>query len=263
MTNSPDYYAGYGGYELAAEPEGNTQRARALWIATAVLGLLTFGVSFGSPVTLGWAVWFSVLAAVIAGIGLLPRQGDHGWPAAALAVTGFLVALSTWLNADDAGGAGWAVVVIVVLNLLQGAVALAALLLGGEDKPAQSGPDYAAYAQYMQAYQAYAQYQQVPPAQTVAQGQATAQAQAHGAATAQARGVSGARADAAQDSYEALQQRYQQAGYPPAPQQRGAAGAPAPAVGADPGIPSYGRGGAAGVQQPGVRGEEPGEVSSN
>ena len=69
MTSSPDYYGGYGGgyggYQFAApEPEGNTQRAAALWIATAVLGLITFAVSFGSPVALGCITWFSVLAAV-------------------------------------------------------------------------------------------------------------------------------------------------------------------------------------------------------
>jgi hypothetical protein len=261
MTNTPDYYTGYGGYELAAEPEGNAQRVRALWIATAVLGLITFGVSFWSPVTLGWAVWFTVLAAVVAAIGLLPRQSAHGWVAATLAVTGFLVALSTWLTADEAG---WAVVVIVVLNLLQAAVALAALLLADDEQPVQSGADYAAYAQYMQAYQAYAQYQQAAPAQQQAAAQGRATAQAQSTATAQARGVAGARADAAQESYEALQQRYQQhAGRPSAPQPPGAAHAQAPAAGPDPGIPNYGRSRPSGVHQPGVRAEEPGEASSN
>jgi hypothetical protein len=266
MTNSPDHYGGYGsaygGYPFAAaEPEGAVHRAQALWMAAAVLGLATFGISFGSPVAPGWAMWFSVLAAVVAGIGLLPGQGEHGWLAATFAVTGFLVALSTWVKAD---GAGWAIAVMVVLNLLQAAVAVAALMLGGERQAGQAGPDYAAYTQYVQAYQAYAQYQQAPPAQQRSAGQGQAAAQAHSTATAQVRGHAGARADSAQESYEALQQRYQQqAAYPPAPPQRGAAGGAAAAAGLDPGIPSYGRGGPSAAQQPGARPEEQGEASSN
>lgn len=258
MTNAPDYYAGYGGYELAAEPDGNAQRAQALWIAVVALGLVTFGVSFGAATVLGWAVWFSVLAATIGGLGLLPRQSDHGWVAATLAVTGFLVAVSTWVMADDAG---WAIVVIVVVNVLQAAVAVAALLLTGEAPTGQNAPDYAAYAQYVQAYQAYAQYQQAPAAPVPAQGQATAHAQS--VATAQARGVAGARADAARESYETLQQRYEnQAGYPAAPHVPGTAGAPSPVAGPDPGIPSYGRGGATAAPPPGARIDESGEASS-
>ncbi len=273
----PQYGGGYGAptdaygeYSFSTAPaadDDNAQRANIFWMTVAVLGLVTFGVSFGAPTLLGWVVWFSVLAAAITGVGWIPGQDRHGWLVAAFAVTGFLSGLSMWIKAD---GSGWAMVVVVVVNALQAIAAVAALVLEGNAKTSasDSGPDYAAYTQYAQAYQAYAmQYQQQAPPQTAAAGQATAYGQGQSAATADARGTAGARgqaADAAQESYEALQERYAQyGGYPPAPQQRGSAGAPAAAAGPDPGIPSYGHGGAQSAPQAGAPNQNSGEASSN
>ncbi len=276
MTNSPGYYSGYSagygndgpysGYQFGAaeSPGANEQRSRMLRMVVAALGLVSFGVSFGSPVSLGWSVWLPVLAGAIAAVNLIPNESKRDWLVVALALTGLLVSVESWVRADEAG---WAVVVVVVLNALQTLAAVTALILQPRTEAgADSMSDYAAYAQYAQAYQAYAmQYQQGPPPQVDASGQATAQAQS--AATAQSRGVAGARgqaADRAQESYEALQDRYTQyGGYPQAPQQRGSAAAPAAAAGPDPGIPNYERGGAAAAQHPGARTENPGEASSN
>lgn len=273
MTNSPGYYGysggygsdgSYGGYQYssAESPDLNGQRSGMLRIAVAALGLVSFGVSFGSPVSLGWAVWFAVLAGAIAAVSLIPRADQHDWIAASFAVTGFLLSLEGWIRAD---AAGWAVVVVFVLNGLQTLAAVAALILQpGRGNGSDAMSDYAAYAQYAQAYQAYAmQYGQEQQPQAPASGQGTAQAQ--NATTAQTRGVAGARgqaADAAQESYEALQERYAQYGGYPAPQ-RGSAGAPTAAAGPDPGIPNYGRGGDAAVQRPGYQATNPEEASSN
>lgn len=272
----PQYGGGYGApndayseYSFSTAPatNDNAQRANIFWMTVAVLGLVTFGVSFGAPKLLDWVVWFSVLAAAITGVGWIPGQDRHGWLVAAFAVTGFLSGLSMWIKAD---GSGWAMVVVVVVNALQAIAAVAALVLEGnaKDSASDSGPDYAAYTQYAQAYQAYAmQYQQQAPPQTAAAGQGTAYGQGQSAATADARGTAGTRgqaADAAQESYEALQERYAQyGGYPPAPQQRGSAGAPAAAAGPDPGIPSYGHGGAQSAPQAGAPNQNSGEASSN
>lgn len=262
MTNSPGYYySGYGdGYAFdRAEPESDDGRVRILWSVAAALGLLTFGVSFGAPIALGWVVWFSVLSAAVAGLGLLPRQSVRGWLVAAFAVTGFLAALSNWIHAE---GAGWALVVIIVLNLLQAVTSVAALLLGGDaEADGNSRPDYAAYAEYAQAYQAYAaQYQQGPPPRIEAQGQATARA--NSAATAQAR--AGARGGGVRESGESLQDRYQQYSQaPPAsPHLQAQAGTRSGGAVPDPGIPSYGHVSAA-PAQPGEQHEESGEPSSN
>lgn len=265
MTNSAGYYSGYGAYEENSHDAATPRATGTLWLAVSVLGLGTFGVSFGTPVLLGWTIWFSVLAAVTAAVGLIPHQRTHGWIVVTFAVTGFLNALSTWFNTEQAG---WALVVIVVLNALQAAAAVAALLLAGDtESVGDSGPDYAAYAQYAQAYQAYQayamQYQQGPAPQSSAAGQA---AHAQGGATVQGRGSTGARggaADAAQESYEAIQQRYAQySGNPAAVPHRGSAGAPAVGPRPDAGIPNYGRGTAA-PQPPGAPQKSSGESSSN
>lgn len=145
--------------------------------------------------------------------------------------------------------------VIVVLNGLQAAVALAGLLLepGAGDTADRVQPDHAAYLQYVQAYQAYAlQYQQPgpPPA-------ADAGARAHGAASARAR-----RTDAAPESYQALQDSYTQYAGDPAPQPHRGPAAASAGAGTDPGIPSYGHSDMP-SRRTDVRQQSPGEASSS
>jgi hypothetical protein len=253
MTNTPGQsaYAGYGApnsaygwYSLGANESMDrvNRLSRSLWTVVAVLGPVTFAVSFGSPVVLGFPVRLSVLAAIVAAVGLLPSQDGRGWIVVALAVTGFLDALASWIRADEPS---WALTVIMVLNALQSLAAVGALLhetrvLRSADS--NGGPDYSAYARFAEAYQAYAvQYQQQPPpAQYNAAGPATAQAQTEAAASAHA---ADARADAAQESFAALQARYAQHGVgAPAQQSRGSAGAPSVVPEADPGMPGANRG---------------------
>ncbi len=197
MTNVPhSAFAGhgapvssYGWYPPGADE--HTDRVyrlhRFLWIVVAVLGFVTFGASFGSAAGHGFAVQFSVLAAVVSAVGLLPKQDGRGWIVVALAVTGFLDALATWTTADEQ----WALTVVLVLNALQALAAVVALLYETRrlsSAEPSGGVDYSAYAQFAQSYQAYAaQYQQAAAAASYsAAGQATARAQSEGRAPAAA-----------------------------------------------------------------------------
>lgn len=186
----------------AGSSKGRVNRLRrSLWAAVAVPGSATFAVSLGTWELLESPVRLSVLAAIVAAVGLLPGQSVRGWIVVTLAVTGFVDALATWIRAD---GRGWALTSVLVLTALQSLAALAALLR--EARVVRSGEldcasDYAAYIRLAQAYQAYAmQYQSSPPEDHSADGQATAQAQAEA--------TSAARTDAAWESYAALHARY-------------------------------------------------------
>ncbi|MFV8160782.1 DUF5336 domain-containing protein [Mycobacterium sp. 134] len=274
MVNPQGNYPGYTGehgtpsgaydsylYAVGTAPPDNTQQVRALWLATAAIGLILYGVSFGSPTPVEWALWPAVLAAVIAAVGLAPRQPRHAWIVVSLAATGIAMALNTWIRTSDVG---WALTTVLVLAVLQTGVAAAALMLDREPAEEISAEsDYAAYTRYVQAYQIYTQQSQsmTPPPSTVG-GQATANAA--GAATGQADHSATARthysartrgqaADSAQESYSAVQDQYNQHdAYPPAQpdpqQQRGSSGMPLTSAGIDPGMPNYGRGGGAATQ---------------
>jgi hypothetical protein len=241
MTNAPGHsaYPGYGapltayGWPPSTPnvPKEQVDRlSRSLWTVVAVLGPATFGVSLASPMVLDFPVRLSVLAAIVAAVGLLPNQAERGWVVVALAVTGVADALTAWIRA---GQPSWAPTVVLVLNALQSLAAAGALLHETRvfrSAESDAAPDYSAYARLAQAYQAYAaQYQQSAPAQYTAAGQATAQA--HGEASARA-------ADAAQESLAALQARYARLGVEvPAQQSRGSARAPSAVRTADPGVP--------------------------
>jgi hypothetical protein len=238
LTNTPGHsaYPGYGesagayGWDSsrAGVPKTRVDRlSQSLWAAVAVLGSATFAVSLGSPVVLGFPVRLSVLAAVVAAVSLLPGQAGRGWIVVALAVTGFLDALDTWIRA---GNPGWALTAIMVLNALQSLAAVGALLHAARVfRSVESGgaQDYSAYMRLSQAYQAYAaQYQQPASAQYDA-----------GRGTDQVHTEASARADAAQESFAALQARYAEHGVgAPARQSRGSTGAPSVLPVADPGI---------------------------
>src|SRR5690349_21545585 len=98
-------YGGYGTpdsnwYAQAAESdtEAPNRVERSLSAIVAILGAATFGVGVGSPLATGFSVRLAVLAAVIAAVGLLPRQPGRGWIVVAIAVTGLLDAVATWLS---------------------------------------------------------------------------------------------------------------------------------------------------------------------
>ncbi len=121
-------------------------------------------VSFGPMLGVGgidWDVRFAALAGLLAVFGLLPGQTPTGKVIAALAAIGFLDALSRAIVVPDGVEPGWALWVVVVLNALQAAAAVGALLNQPTEADAQQAW-YAAYAeQYAQAAaQYYGQYEQ-------------------------------------------------------------------------------------------------------
>lgn len=249
-------------YAVGTAPPDNTQQVRALWLTTAAVGLILYGVSFGSRTPLEWALWPAVLAAAISAVGLAPRQHRHAWIVVSLAATGFAMALNICIRTTDAGWALWSV---LVLTVVQTVVAALALVLDRQPAEAASiESDYAAYTRYVQAYQTYAQqYQPItaPPSTVGGQatasafGAATAHADSQAASQAQSRArARGQTADSSQESYSAVQARYNQhdaysAAQPQPEQQLGTSGTPTASAGADPGIPSYGRGGATATHQ--------------
>jgi hypothetical protein len=186
------YSPGNRDYRSAYQPDFSRQRAdaesslpRNLFIAVAVLGLASYGFSFGPVISdsggVGWAVRFAVLAALSAAFGLLRKQKPLPVATAVLAAMGFLDALSGALMVTDRG---WALIVIVVLNGLQALAAAGALLVGPKAAPEPGdAAGYEAYVDYYnQAVRSYydQQAQSVPPEQSqrAGYGQAYADGQA-------------------------------------------------------------------------------------
>lgn len=251
MTNAPQHPAyarqdaaggAFGWYPPVTTDAGSGGHRlnRSLWIVVAVIGLSTFGVNAWSSAPLGFPVRFGVLAAVVAAVGLLPKQGGRGWVVVALAVTGFFDALAAWISAHEQG---WAPTVIMVLNALQALAAVGALLYETKvpaSAESSGGTDYSEYTRFVQAYQAYAtQYQQAAAAASytaAGQAQATARAQSSGRPTADVR------AAAPDDPLAGLEARYARhaaAGRPPG---ESAQGSSAPAGHLGPGIPNANHG---------------------
>jgi hypothetical protein len=182
----------YSPANFARQSNTETVPPRALFAAVTVLGLVTYCVSFGPVVdgggATGWFVRFAALAGLIAAYGLLPKGKPLPLATAVLAAMGFLDALSLVLTAPQRG---WALTAIVVLNAVQTAVAVAALLLGPkEDAGATAG--YEAYVDYYNQavrnyYSQQAQSATVEQMQSGAYGDAEGHAQAYGDARAQAR----------------------------------------------------------------------------
>jgi Family of unknown function (DUF5336) len=224
MSNTPgrSANAGYGG-----------SLTRSLWAVVAVAGATTFAVSLAAPILPGFPVRLSVLAAIVAAVGLLPSQTTRGWIVVGFAVTGCLDALAVWVKADEAD---WTVVVVLALNSVQSVAAVGALLRetgASESVEPEGTSDYSTYLRLVEAYQAYAaQYQQHFSSPQDAVGQAGAQAQSQAAA----------RTDTAQDAFAALQARYARHGVDGAAQQsRGSAEPTSAAQLADSGVPDTNR----------------------
>jgi hypothetical protein len=188
---SPGAYGGYWPQLAGAAKPRSSPRSHLLW-AVLVLGLAAYVLGYSVPAQAaptGWSVRFSALAAVVAALGLLPRQSAHTTLTAALAVMGFLEALSWRISASHLHNPNWAMIVIVVVNAAQAVTAIIALVAelrvrrAVERAPAPSDM-YAYYAQAAQHYYA-ANPQSVhnEPVQTPATAQAESAAYAqHSAA---------------------------------------------------------------------------------
>jgi hypothetical protein len=161
---------------------------RNLFIAVAVLGLATYGLSFG-PVLDGagatsWSVRFAALAGLSAGLGLTAKAQPLALVTAVLAAMGFLDALSSQLLDSNPG---WALTVIVVLNAVQAVIAVAALVLGRKaDATNPNAAGYEAYVEYYnQAVRNYYGQQPSPASPEVSQYGGYGQAAATGAQASQ------------------------------------------------------------------------------
>jgi hypothetical protein len=178
---SPGGYGGYWPQQFTGATNQRTSPGHELAWAVLLLGLATYVISYAAalpPGDLSWGVRFSASAAVVAALGLLPRQNAHSKVVTALAMMGFLEALSRWITSDH--NPGWATIAIVALNALQVIAAIAALARLKVDNTAEHGSaGYDAYAYYAQAAQQYyaASNQQLQPQQR-AQAQETAHAKA-------------------------------------------------------------------------------------
>src|SRR4051812_36968576 len=121
-------------FDRVAEPApaGPSKLPVYLGAAVTVLGfaiyLTSFGPLFGGaslPATM--LVIAPLLAALLAGASLLPKQDDRSTTAAVLAVLGFLVVVLVVLG--DGPSIGWAFYPFIVFSVLQAIAAVGKLLL--------------------------------------------------------------------------------------------------------------------------------------
>ena len=131
-----------------------------LTAAVAALGLLAYLSSFGpqfsasadyfTPTLLDLGVVASLLAALIAGVALLPKQDAALGLVAALSLLAFLLVIAVALTAPDGMSLDWGLYLIIAFTLLQAIVAVAALLFdSGVITPPVPRPKYEQpYGQY-------------------------------------------------------------------------------------------------------------------
>lgn len=143
--------------------------------AVAALGLLVYLASFGPQFTAGreffitpfrvdLTVVASVLAALVAAVGLLPRQTPRPALVGVLSLLSFLLVVSIVLTAPSAVTIGWGMYLVVAFTAIQMIVGLGALLLDAgiitapAPRPRYEHPQYGPYPG---AY--YGQYPGQPP----------------------------------------------------------------------------------------------------
>ena len=130
----------------AITPSGPSRLPFILLTAVAVLGLLVYLFSFGDVFTIEssdfpqmgsasgtsqgvvMAVVAALVSGLIAGASLLPRQKAPIGVIAAVALLAFLLVLAEVIQKPEGVSIGWALYVLILLTLLQSAVAIGALL---------------------------------------------------------------------------------------------------------------------------------------
>ncbi|KRD09585.1 hypothetical protein ASE48_05995 [Mycobacterium sp. Root265] len=132
-----------------------------LTAAVAVFGLATYAFNFGPLLTisnsdfpqfgsasgstpgLGLAVAASVLAALLAGVGLLPKQKARTGLVAVASTLSFLLVLAEVINAPAGLSIGWGLYLVIATTLLQTGASIAALLFdAGVLSPPAPKPRY-------------------------------------------------------------------------------------------------------------------------
>lgn len=119
---------------------GESQLPFYLKIAVAALGVLAYLASFGptlvySSESLGsskgtdmWLVLFALIAALVAGVSLLPKARDTAAPVAVLSLTAVFMVISEVVNKSDLYSYGWAIWIVLLLVIAQAAAAVMVLL---------------------------------------------------------------------------------------------------------------------------------------
>ena len=160
-----------------AKDAGESKLPFFLSIAIVVLGLLVYLLNFfptfvlsadlgpaagGRAGDAGTAVAVAVLAALLAGLSLLPKAKINTGIVAAIAVLGALLVIGEMINTPAGFSIGWALWPLLGASVFQAFAAVAAALLeaGVITAPAPR-PKYDPYAQYSQ-YGQYGQYGQQP-----------------------------------------------------------------------------------------------------
>ena len=131
----------------AAAAAGPSKLPVYLLAVVAVCGLLVYLFSFGPMFTisntdfpqlgsasgtslgLGLAVLASLLAALLAGVSLLPKQKAIPAVVAAISVLAFLLVIAEIVNKPERVSIDWALYVVIAFTFLQAAAAIAVLLL--------------------------------------------------------------------------------------------------------------------------------------
>lgn len=136
----------YGGVtpSFAHADEGASKLPMYLNIAVAVLGLAAYFASFGPMFTLstelgggdgavsgdtGLPVGVALLAALLAGVALVPKAKSHVTVVAVLGVLGVFLMVSATFNKPSAYSTGWALWVVLAFIVFQAVAAVLALLV--------------------------------------------------------------------------------------------------------------------------------------
>jgi Family of unknown function (DUF5336) len=164
-----------GGTPSFAKDEGDSKLPFFLTLTVAVLGLLVYVLNFfptfvisadlgpgagGRAGDAGTAVGIAALAALLAGLSLLPKAKINTGVVAAIAVLGALLVISEMINTPAGFSIAWAMWPLLGCSVFQAIAAVAAALLqaGVITAPAPRAK-YDPYAQYGQ-YGQYGQYSQ-------------------------------------------------------------------------------------------------------
>ncbi|MCW1823902.1 MULTISPECIES: DUF5336 domain-containing protein [Mycolicibacterium] len=149
----------------AGAESGDNKMSEILLAVVAVAGLLIYllrfaplldlsglagggqVVSSGDPT--GWTIDAAVLAALVAGVSLLPKQKN--WTAVAAVISTFSLLSAIYFTIELSSVLDWGFYVILVLALVQSGAAIAALLFdAGIITPPAPKPQFDQHAQYGQ-----------------------------------------------------------------------------------------------------------------
>jgi hypothetical protein len=145
----------------AAAEEGPSKLPVYLMAAVAALGLAVYVSSYGplfeanadffTPTLLDLGVTASLLAGLIAGVGLVPKQKAAPALVAVLSVLGFLLSVAIVLTVPQGVSIEWGLYLIVAFSVVEAIVAVAVLLFdAGVITPPAPRPRYEQqqYGQY-------------------------------------------------------------------------------------------------------------------